>query len=105
MSFNLQLFLSEKKSLIEKKLDTYLPPSTTVPVQLHTAMRYAVQSGGKRLRPILCLAAAESCGQPAEAAMLPAVALEFLHTYTLIHDDLPAMDNDTLRRGQPTVHV
>lgn len=68
-------------------------------------MRYSVFGGAKRLRPILCMAAAEACGGDAEAALRPAAAIELLHTYTLIHDDLPAMDDDDLRRGRPTCHI
>jgi len=68
-------------------------------------MRYSVMAGGKRVRPVLCLAACEACGAPPETALVPALALEILHTYTLIHDDLPCMDDDELRRGQPTAHV
>jgi geranylgeranyl diphosphate synthase type II len=68
-------------------------------------MRYSVTAGGKRLRPILCLASAEAVGGHRRMAMPAACALEFIHTYSLIHDDLPAMDNDTLRRGRPTLHV
>lgn len=81
-----------------------MPKAKTRPEVLHTAMRYSVFSGGKRLRPILCLAAAEAVGGKAEEALTPACAIELLHTYSLIHDDLPAMDNDDLRRGQPTSH-
>ena len=90
---------------MELALDTHLPSDHTRPSILHQAMRYSIFAGGKRLRPILCLAAAEAVGgEPAEA-MLPAIALEALHTYTLVHDDLPAMDDDALRRGQPTTHI
>jgi len=85
-------------------MERYLPPATVRPSRLHEAMRYSIFCGGKRIRPILCLAAAEAAGGSDGTAMLPAVALEFLHTYTLIHDDLPAMDNDDLRRGKPTSH-
>jgi geranylgeranyl diphosphate synthase type II len=86
-------------------LEARLPAESTRPAALHQAMRYSVLAGGKRLRPILCLAAAEAVGGDPARALLPALALEALHTYTLIHDDLPAMDNDTLRRGKPTCHV
>lgn len=77
--------------------------SGTRPARLHDAMRHAVTSGGKRIRPRLCLAAAEAAGGEARDAVLPACAIELLHAYTLVHDDLPAMDNDEMRRGQPTV--
>ena len=88
---------------IEAKLDEVLPRSEERPAVLHEAMRYAVGSGGKRLRPVLCLAAAEAVGGRVEDALGPACAVELLHNYTLVHDDLPAMDNDVLRRGRPTV--
>jgi geranylgeranyl diphosphate synthase type II len=86
-------------------LDDLLPPADARPVKLHEAMRYSVFGGGKRLRPLLCIAACEACGGTAEQALPAACALELLHTYTLIHDDLPAMDDDTLRRGRPTCHI
>ena len=88
---------------IEAKLGEVLPRPEERPAVLYEAMRYAVGSGGKRLRPVLCLAAAEAVGGTAEDALGPACAIELLHNYTLVHDDLPAMDNDVLRRGQPTV--
>ena len=97
--------LNERKALVEAHLSAYLPPHGTRPANLTDAMRYAVLSGGKRLRAILCLAAAEAAGGNAEAALPAACAVEILHTYTLVHDDLPCMDNDVLRRGLPTVHV
>ncbi len=92
------------KAEIDAELDRRLPPETEPPEVLHRAMRYSVFAGGKRLRPMLCLLACEAAGGKRSAAMTPAVAIELLHTYTLIHDDLPAMDNDDLRRGRPTVH-
>lgn len=95
--------MKELKELIEKTLDEALPPAAERPSVLHEAMRYAVGSGGKRIRPLICLAAAEAVGGKAEDAKFPAAAIELLHNYTLVHDDLPAMDNDTERRGQPTV--
>ena len=91
------------KDLIEKTLDEVLPSISERPTVLHEAMRYAVGSGGKRIRPLICMAAAEAVGGKAEDAKYPAAAIELLHNYTLVHDDLPAMDNDTERRGQPTV--
>jgi geranylgeranyl diphosphate synthase type II len=103
--FDPQQYLREKQQLIERSLDVHLPPETERPMTLHKAMRYSVFAGGKRLRPILCLAAAEAVGGSAETALLPACAIEILHTYTLIHDDLPAMDDDALRRGKPTCHL
>jgi geranylgeranyl diphosphate synthase, type II len=103
--FDLQKYLLEKQQMIERALDTHLPHKTERPTILHEAMRYSVFAGGKRLRPILCLAAAEAVEGSAATALLPACAIEVLHTYTLIHDDLPAMDNDALRRGKPTCHI
>jgi geranylgeranyl diphosphate synthase, type II len=103
MSFDLKGYLAERKALVETELFACLPPAGTRPAEFSDAMRHAVLSGGKRLRPILCLAAAEASGGKADAALHAACAVELLHTYTLVHDDLPCMDNDTLRRGQPTV--
>ena len=90
-------------TIIEKALDAVLPRPDERPHALHEAMRYAVGSGGKRIRPVVCLAAAEAVGGVADDAVFPACAIELLHNYTLIHDDLPAMDNDVERRGRPTV--
>lgn len=103
--FDLQQYLVKKHTTVDNALDFHLPPKNERPAVLHEAMRYSVFAGGKRLRPILCLAAAEAVGGSADAALLPACAIEILHTYTLIHDDLPAMDDDKLRRGNPTCHV
>lgn len=102
--FSLNQYMSEKCALVNAALDRYLPPETERPQVIHKAMRYSVFAGGKRLRPILCTAAAEAVGGSVESALPAAAALECLHTYTLIHDDLPAMDNDDLRRGRPTCH-
>ena len=102
---SLQDNLAATKAWIDRELDLRLPPATERPAALHEAMRYSVLAGGKRLRPILCLAAASAVGGSAADALLPALAIEVLHTYTLIHDDLPAMDDDSLRRGLPTCHV
>ena len=103
MAFDINLYLTERKALVEKELFACLPAAGTRPAELSEAMRHAVLSGGKRLRPILCLAAAEAAGGKADDAIHAACAVELLHTYTLVHDDLPCMDNDTLRRGQPTI--
>ena len=90
-------------SLIEATLDEVLPRPDARPAVLHEAMRYAVGTGGKRIRPLVCLGAAVAAGGRYEDARYPAAAIEILHNYTLIHDDLPAMDDDVERRGQPTV--
>ena len=93
------------KDLVEKTLDEVLPRAEARPAALSEAMRYAVGTGGKRIRPLVCLASAVAVGGKAEDAKYPAAAIELLHNYTLIHDDLPAMDNDRERRGKPTVWV
>jgi geranylgeranyl diphosphate synthase type II len=97
-------YLESRQKLVEEALDRYLPGSGIKPKTIHKAMRYSVFAGGKRLRPILCLAAAECCGGSVEAALPLACAIECIHTYSLIHDDLPCMDNDDYRRGRPTSH-
>ncbi len=89
---------------VDKALHRFLPAEKIAPQTIHKAMRYSVFAGGKRLRPILCIAAAEACGGDAERAMPAACAVEVLHTYSLVHDDLPCMDDDDLRRGRPTCH-
>ena len=93
------------KDLVEKTLDEVLPRAEARPAALSEAMRYAVGTGGKRIRPLVCLASAVAVGGRVEDAKYPAAAIELLHNYTLIHDDLPAMDNDRERRGKPTVWV
>ena len=90
-------------AIIEKTLDEVLPKEGERPAELSEAMRYAVGAGGKRIRPLICLASAVAVGGRAEDARYPAAAIELLHNYTLVHDDLPAMDNDTERRGKPSV--
>ncbi len=105
MTFDLNRYLAERKLTVEEPLLSCLPAAGARPALLAEAMRHAVLSGGKRLRPILCLASAEAAGGTAADALLPACAVELLHTYTLVHDDLPCMDDDLLRRGQPTVHA
>ncbi len=102
--FELAAYLEERKGWIEAVLDRRLPPEDERPAKLHAAMRYAALAGGKRLRPILCRACAEAFGGARIDLDPAAAAIELLHTYTLIHDDLPAMDNDDLRRGRPTTH-
>lgn len=101
---NIKTYLVSRQKLIERALDRYLPKANTKPVTLHRAMRYSLFAGGKRLRPILCLAAAEACGGKIANAVPLACALECIHTYSLVHDDLPSMDNDDFRRGRPTCH-
>lgn len=101
----LKTYLEERRALVESRLDKLLPPEQRKPETLHRAMRYSVLAGGKRFRPILCLAAAEACGGMNEAVLDAACAIEMVHCFSLIHDDLPALDNDELRRGKPTVHV
>lgn len=98
-------YLDEVRRLIDRELDRRLAPPAEDPGRLAEAMHYAATGPGKRLRPALLLAAAEACGGTRDAAMPAAAAIEMLHAYTLVHDDLPAMDNDELRRGRPTVHV
>ena len=102
---DLTQYLTSRRSEIDTALLAYLPAPPACPAPLADAMRYSLAAGGKRLRPILCLASAEAGGGDRRAGMPAACALEFIHTYSLIHDDLPAMDNDTLRRGLPTLHV
>jgi len=99
-----QTYLNERKLEIDAALDRLLPPRSGPAKTVAEAMRYAVTAGGKRLRPVLALAACEACGGRPELMVEAAAALELLHTYSLIHDDLPAMDDDDLRRGRPTVH-
>ncbi|HEY0788219.1 MAG TPA: farnesyl diphosphate synthase [Thermoanaerobaculia bacterium] len=96
---------AEWRELIERTLDERLPPPTTAPAVIHEGMRYAVLGGGKRLRPILAIAAAAACGARIEPLLGHAAALELIHTYSLVHDDLPALDDDDLRRGRKTTHV
>ena len=102
--FDLQGYLADKTAAVNRALDHFLPRETARPATIHKAMRYSLFAGGKRLRPALCLAAAEACGGSDEDAMPLACAVECIHTYSLIHDDLPAMDNDDFRRGKPTNH-
>ena len=101
---SLESYLAGKREAVERALDGLLPPAGALPVSLHEAMRYSVFSGGKRLRPILAIAAYELAGGEGDAVMAPACATEIVHTYSLIHDDLPAMDDDDVRRGRPTCH-
>lgn len=98
-------YLRQKRALVERALDQHLPPASTPPSVIHDAMRYAVLGGGKRVRPILAIAAAEACRADVTPLLQAFAALELIHTYSLVHDDLPALDNDDLRRGRKTTHV
>lgn len=101
---DLKIYLAARQKGIDRALNSYLPKATVRPATIHEAMRYSLFAGGKRLRPILCLAAAEACGGEIAGALPLACALECIHTYSLVHDDLPSMDNDDFRRGRPTCH-
>ena len=105
MSFDLEAWTKSRRALVEQGLEQVLPPETAAPPTVHRAMRYSVLAGGKRLRPLLVMAGAEAVGGTGEMVLPTACALELIHTYSLIHDDLPAIDNDSLRRGVPTCHV
>jgi len=102
---DLQKYLAEKKAAVDQALETVIAPESTYPASIHKAMRYCLFAGGKRLRPILALAAAEAVGGDGRTILREACALELIHTYSLVHDDLPAMDNDDYRRGVPTTHT
>src|SRR3954447_16650112 len=101
----LDKLLKSRRALVAATLDAHLLPPDTPPAVIHEAMRYAVLGGGKRIRPIMAIAAAEACGSDAGPLLVPIAALELIHTYSLVHDDLPALDNDDLRRGRQTTHV
>jgi len=102
--FDLNRFLAGSTAIVNRALDRFLPSEKTRPATIHRAMRYSLFAGGKRMRPALCLAAARACGGREADALPLACAVECIHTYSLIHDDLPAMDNDDFRRGKPTNH-
>ena len=104
MTFDLAAYMAERARAVDQGLDRFLPSETAPPESLHKAMRYSVLAGGKRLRPVLVAAGAEAVGGSLDAVMPAACAVEMIHTYSLIHDDLPAMDNDDFRRGVPTNH-
>jgi geranylgeranyl diphosphate synthase, type II len=104
LQFDLKGYLAERKELVDRALQQYLPTPAGLEKNLLEASRYSLFAGGKRLRPILCLQAAEVVGSTWQTVMPIACAFEFIHTYSLIHDDLPAMDNDDFRRGKPTNH-
>ena len=103
-AFDLQAYLADRRQRVDEALAATLLPDDAEPTSVHRAMRYSVMAGGKRLRPILVVAGAEAVGGTAEAVMPAACALELIHTYSLIHDDLPAMDDDDYRRGRLTNH-
>ncbi len=105
MSLSLADWMRERLAAFERAAEDQLPPANRKPVRLHQAMRYATLQGGKRVRPLLVYAAGEAVQAPADALQAAALAVEYVHVYSLIHDDLPCMDNDVLRRGKPTVHV
>lgn len=102
--FDIHKYIASRLKAVNAALDKFLPPANAKPHTIHKAMRYSLFAGGKRMRPILCLAAAEACGGTISDAMPLACAVECIHTYSLIHDDLPALDNDDFRRGKPTSH-
>ncbi|MCC6532943.1 MAG: polyprenyl synthetase family protein [Burkholderiales bacterium] len=95
----------QRQSLVEARLQEILPPADIAPTRLHAAMRYAVLGGGKRIRPLLACAAGELADAPLERSLIAGAAVELVHAYSLVHDDLPCMDDDVLRRGKPTCHV
>ncbi|MFB3902933.1 MAG: polyprenyl synthetase family protein [Acidobacteriota bacterium] len=103
-AFNIEQYMRRQKELVDAHLDEILPRAGAYPEIIHEAMRYSVFAGGKRLRPLLALATGEALGGDHRRVLTLACALEMIHTYSLIHDDLPAMDNDDFRRGQPTAH-
>jgi len=104
MSIDLKQYIKERCELIDSRLMMAMPSETELPFSLHKSMRYSTFAGGKRLRPLLLLAACEAVGGEVNTALPAACAMEMIHTYSLIHDDLPAMDNDDFRRGSPTNH-
>jgi geranylgeranyl diphosphate synthase type II len=101
---NLREYLAQQQKLVDAELDRLVPPESTAPATIHRAMRYSLFAGGKRIRPILCIEAARTVTDGAEGVIAAACALELIHTYSLIHDDLPALDNDDYRRGKLTNH-
>ncbi|MBS1855049.1 MAG: polyprenyl synthetase family protein [Acidobacteria bacterium] len=101
---NLREYLAQQQKLVDAELDRLVPPETSAPETIHRAMRYSLFAGGKRIRPILCIEAARTVSDADDGVTAAACALEMIHTYSLIHDDLPALDNDDYRRGKPTNH-
>src|SRR3972149_616863 len=104
MKPKLKKYFGKWRQAVDRALDRLLPKESKEPKVIHKAMRYSVFAGGKRLRPVLVIAAAQACGLKGETVLPTACALELIHTYSLVHDDLPAMDDDDLRRGRPTSH-
>ncbi|MBN1907434.1 MAG: polyprenyl synthetase family protein [Deltaproteobacteria bacterium] len=102
---DLKEYLNEKRIIVDEALNRFLPVTIGPAHELYNAMRYSLFAGGKRIRPILCIASAEAVGGTSDDVMPVACAFEMIHTYSLIHDDLPAMDDDELRRGKPTNHM
>ncbi|MCC6366247.1 MAG: polyprenyl synthetase family protein [Bryobacterales bacterium] len=103
-AMDLRQYVVEQQRLVNEELDRVAPPESQSPETIHKAMRYSLFAGGKRLRPMLCMEACHAVGRRTEGVARAACALELIHTYSLIHDDLPALDNDDLRRGRPTNH-
>ena len=101
---NLAEYLKAQQARIDGEIDRLVPAETVEPKTIHRAMRYSLMAGGKRIRPVLCLEAAATVGGATESVLAAACSLEFIHTYSLIHDDLPSLDNDDFRRGKPTCH-
>src|SRR4029077_863869 len=101
---NLPAFFDEDRALVDAALDRLMPAESAQPPSIHRAMRYSVQAGGKRVRPIMCHESPRISASDVTHVLPIACALEFIHTYSLIHDDLPALDNDGLRRGKPASH-
>ena len=104
MAADIKTYLADKRLVVDKTLEQLVPPARTFPPKVFEAMRYSLFAGGKRVRPILAIASAEALGAKTAGLLPIAGALELIHTYSLIHDDLPAMDDDDLRRGRPTCH-
>ncbi|MGD0101500.1 MAG: polyprenyl synthetase family protein [Acidobacteriota bacterium] len=104
MTMNINAYIAESRKIVDQYLERLLPPEAQEPATIHKAMRYSVFAGGKRVRPILVLAAGESLAGDREVLLHLGAGIEMMHTYSLIHDDLPALDNDDLRRGVPTCH-
>jgi len=101
---DIERYISDKKKIIDKALDRYLPKSSLKPGIIHKAMRYSVFPGGKRIRPVFTIAGFEACGGDDDSALPVACGIELIHSYTLVHDDMPCMDNDDFRRGKETCH-